>query len=97
MKVTVTIEQDGDDESSTSMGISAAGVDPMQAFKMMLAGAEMIVHDVVHKSLMDNGAEQIEADYASPLRTRILALEILVTQPITPYSWVQMDLGPGLT
>lgn len=94
MKVTVTIErEDGDEDATASMGIVADNIDPFEVFKLMMAGAEMVIYDVVLQSLLANGAEESEAEYGAPLRTRLLATEILLGQPITPYNWVRLDMG----
>lgn len=94
MKVTVTIERDDDGtDESTSMGVSASGVEPMDVCRMLMAGAEMVMYDQVRQSLMDNGVDEEAATYGAPMRTRLLALEVLISQEITPYNWVRLDMG----
>jgi hypothetical protein len=94
MQAKITIEQPDNSDEGVNLGISATG-DPMEVFEMLLKGAEMIVYQMVRDSLVENGASELEADYAAPLRTRLLALEIFTKQEITPYSWVSLDLGPN--
>lgn len=97
MKVHVTIERDDDDPvgESTSMGISASGLQPHEVCVLLMAGAEMTMYDTVLKSLIANGAGEATAEYAAPLRTRMHVVELLITQEPVPYSWVQLDLAPG--
>lgn len=97
MKVNITIERDDDDEESTSMGISASGIEPIDVFKMLIAGAEMVFYDGVRNDLQANGATADQAEYGAPLRNRLLAVEVMMSQPLTPYSWVHMDLDEGLS
>lgn len=93
MRVSVTIERDDDDEigESTSMGISAGGVEPLQVAKLLMAGAEMILYPIVEQNLSENGATADEVAYGAPLRTRIFTMEILTTQEPTPYHWVRLE------
>jgi hypothetical protein len=93
MKVNITIEKDDDDEdASVNMGISAEGLDPFDVAKLLLAGAEMSMYNMVRGSLEGNGASAEMAEYGAPLRTRLLATEILLNQELTPYSWVALEL-----
>lgn len=91
MKVHVTIERDDDDH--TSLGITADGFDRQEITALLIAGAEMVVYEVVTADLLANGGNEIEVAYAAPLRTRLLMMEQLVAQPMTPYSWVELDLA----
>lgn len=74
------------------MGISAAGLEPHDVCKLLIAGAEMVVYDLVRDSLVINGGSEEEADYAAPLRTRLHVIETLVAQEPTPYNWVRLEL-----
>lgn len=89
MRVNVSIE--GDDETETTMGISADGLDAWGIFRLLLQGAEMVVYQDVVTDLMHNGATQEEVGYGAPLRTRLLALEQMLANDMTPYDWVTFD------
>jgi hypothetical protein len=93
MKVRIVIENDEASDSGVSMGISAAGVEPFDVFKLLLAGAEMMVYQGVVLDLVGNGASLEEAEFAGPLRTRLLALEQMINQELQPYQWVSIDTG----
>lgn len=96
MKVHVTIEREDGDEvgESTSMGVSAVGLEPYDVCRLLLAGAEMVVYDLVRDSLSLNGAEPASVAFAAPLRTRLFVIETLTAQEPVPYDWVHLDLRP---
>lgn len=95
MRVTVSIERDDDDEAgeTTSMGISAEGIPPLEVFALLMAGAEMVVYDHVYAEMIEHGGGAEEVAYAVPLRTRLLSIEQLVAQQLTPYTWVTLDMS----
>lgn len=99
MKVNVTIErEDGDELGETmSMGVSAAGLEPNDVCKLLLAGAEMVVYDMVRDSLEQNGGDPAAVSYAAPLRTRLYVIETMLAQEPTPYDWVHLDLSTDLS
>lgn len=95
MKVRIIIEEDPDSADGISLGITSDGSDRFDLFRLLIAGAEMVVYGEVVSSLFENGGTQEQADYGAPMRTRLLALDVLLNQDMQPYSWVQLDMPDG--
>lgn len=91
MRVRITIDEDQDTGEGMSLGINSDGADPFDIFRLLIAGAEMVVYGQVVSDLSDSGATDGQAEYGAPLRTRLLALDVLLNQEMQPYHWVHMD------
>lgn len=88
MKIHLTVEDD--DTGQLSMGITADTPDMLEVFRLLVAGAEMVVYNHVLNSLLDGGASAEEAAYAAPLRARLLAIEQITQQDMQPYQWIEL-------
>lgn len=91
MDITVRITKPAPDADPT-VSVSADGATVGEVFELVLAAAEIIIGREVAAQLEQHGATPAEVRYATPLRTRLLAIETLVAQPFRSFEMAVLDL-----
>lgn len=91
MDVTVNISRENADDDPT-LSVTAHGATVGEVFELMLAATENVIGRGIASALVDNGATAEEAEYAAPLRTRLLMVETLMQQPFRSFDAVMLDL-----
>jgi len=91
MDITVKITRPSPGADPT-VSVTADGASIGDVFEMVLASAEIIIGREVAAQLQNNGASPTEVTYATPLRTRLLAVETLMQQPFRSFEMAVLDL-----